>query len=177
MFPKDAHFICRKCLHRFFFKDEDFKTMQGFGLIKCPQCDLMTPEKSKYVSAFFKYYPWFTSFISVMGVNGFKPKSFAVQACKDKSGPEYYRMIDFVSICQECGKPHRIDLEQIDLWSRDLYCRDCGAKPIDRDYVKAFFHYFIKIHEAQIKIQEFQSDIFSQSQLHPKDLQIQDTAL
>ena len=172
MFPKDAHFICRKCLYRFCFKYENFRKIEQVGKIQCPNCGLTTPEKSEHVSTFFEHYPWFVGFISVMAANGFIPETFAVEARKDDFGHECYKMTEFVSICRDCGERHKIDLENTDSLVDDLFCHYCGSTPIDVDHVKEFFYHFAEVHDSQIQINEFQFELFAQSRLDPNDFLI-----
>ena len=138
MFPQNAHFICRKCLTPVIFREKNFKKLDQIGYIGCHKCRQRTPE-SEHVRAYFKHYPWFVNFTPIMRLNGFKFSAFAVKVHKRKPGPESYIISDLTFICQDCGSHHTIDLVNTDNWTEDLYCRECGTEPAEKDYVDTFF--------------------------------------
>ena len=172
MFPGDARFICRKCLTNILFRKVDFKKIEKIGYIQCPKCGQRT-QSPEPVSDFFNHYPWLAGFTSIMELNGFKPASYTVKARENGQGPESFIVSDFTFTCGECGGSHTIDLVNTDDWTADLYCRDCGLKPLEKEYAKSFFRHFIGLHDAQMNILELQADIFHPSRLDPDSFRIQ----
>lgn len=173
MFPKDAHFICRKCLEQLIIKDDDFRDIEGTGKLTCPACSLETPDDFWHVSTFFKYYPRLVNAIPAMATNGFKPRSFTVEEVRTKQYTGHYLMPDMVYFCRECGEHGLFKIRETRNPARVFQCSNCSTRPRSHRYTQEFFQCFERVHESQLRIFEFQFDLFAQGELNPADFRVQ----
>ncbi len=174
MFPREAHFICRKCRTRFFFKDGELDYVSrtnGFG---CPHCGAVTEGELRHVERFFKFYPRLIEATGAMAGNGFRWDGYTY---KEVPLAGYYYFMSLAWCCVECGKSFSIPfvgrVDKLADEPRVFSCPKCRITPKAVRVTKEFFVCLKNVHKAAHSILDFQWDIFAPLQQEPDLYKIQ----
>ena len=160
-FPRDAHFLCRKCKGRFLISEEQFDSAKKARDVICPGCGAETRASRAKIEKFFRFYPRFVAAIDQLAESGFPLTGYGID--KHDMAP-YYRILSLTFRCGECGKEHRVPMRE----ARELikapklfFCRHCRHHQTPASLVKEFFVAAINLDEAAVHFGALQRNMFS----------------
>lgn len=162
MFPKDAHFICRKCLKQFAVPAENFRTIANTGVLGCPHCRVEYTS-GKHITEFFTFYPRLTNMTKSLDLDGFKLKMWIFRGSEPYGSFELHYIDELLFTCQECGQT--LLMEKDSRFPTDpgkWHCDQCGAKPRSA-VIKEFWSYLKHVDNSQSLLggDGLQFDLFS----------------
>lgn len=175
MFPKDAHFICRKCLVSFRFLAEDLAAISknALGGIACPCCKSVYKRK-RDIERFFKFYPRLFTATGDLKDCGMEFIDYSFHSDDDVTGLFWFKNLEFK--CHACGNHSIFSLSQVDKFADTpglFACKKCRIHPKPLKTVKEFFVSFRWVQRSTLYLGHLLWDIISPLKLDPQRYPIQ----
>lgn len=172
MFPRNAAFICRRCLDRFFFSEDRVNDILAARMIGCPGCNSIIDNKQGDVVRFFRFYPRFVRAVEDMKTCGMELVGY--EPAYDEWNLIWIRSMTF--ICGNCGKESSYSLKRMDRIAAEpglFSCKRCQTQIRPLKIVKEYFVSFRQVHRSADRLHMFLWDILSPLQLPVESFPVQ----